>query len=358
MSADDLGQYQDLNLDREQLESCLKQFCKSIQATSELIYDTATKKVYKVLKTGVEPARIVFHLKNVGTTTIQISEGKNKELNAEIAEYIKANLCQDGVTSLNMSISGINDDVIKIILDEVESIREKNNITVDHRNISGGILYQLKSVTFNDQLNISYYSKTNKLVIQGRPLSCYKVVAYALSLVMDVDTLAKILYKKDECDKIIVRPEVSEDLLKMKLPRSYNHLPQLIKNLLISSYCVKAASPTLPEYSMLTYCELRALEGIIKSNFLRYGIVEIPSNVGKLFDCTYSKVTIKNNVLLQNNQLEQVKASLEEAYAYYRQRRHSLFHMEGFVDSTSKVNSLQEALQICDKVYNLIENFY
>lgn len=122
----DRNQFKDLNLDREQLESCLRQFCQSRQATPELVdNESSSKIIYKIIKAGIEPARIVFHLKTNGTTTIQVTEGKNKELNIEVAEYIRLHLCQNEISSLNMSISGINDSIIDLILDEIESIREK-----------------------------------------------------------------------------------------------------------------------------------------------------------------------------------------------------------------------------------------
>lgn len=109
---------------------------------------------------------------------------------------------------------------------------------------------------------------------------------------------------------------------------------------------------------MLTYCELRALEGVIKAKFLENGIVDIPNNIGELFNCTATPITLNTDILIKHAKLNDICSSLEEAYAYYRQRRHSLFHMEGFTEATAKVNSLQEALNIGDKVYALIENLY
>ncbi len=352
------NQFKDLNLDRAQLQICLNEFCQDRQYKLELIDDNPSKIIFKLIRAGVEPGRIVFHLRTNGTTTIQVSEGKNKELNTEVAKYVKSKLCQNEISSLNMAILGIDDDIIKIILEEVDAIKEKNNIEIKSEKINGGILYKLESLSFNDKLNISFYPSTNKLLIQGRPLSCYKVVVYALSLVIDTDTLARLLYKKDELDKVIVRAEISENFLMAKLPKSYDKLPKLIKNILISSYCVKAASPDLPEYSMLTYCELRALEGVIKKKFTECEIAEIPNNVGELFDFSYGKVTLNADLLQNYSKLNTMQRSFEQAYAYYRARRHSLFHMEGFIEATAQVTSLQEALNIGDKVYTLIENFY
>ncbi len=354
----DSNQFKNLNLDREQLENCLKQFCQSKQAELKLEESTSSKIVYKIIKAGLEPARLVFHLKSNGTTTIQVSEGKNQQLNIEAAKYIRLHLCQNEVTDLNMSISDIDDLMINLILDEIKAIKEKNNIIVNSKEINGGILYQLTSLTFNDKLNFSFYPATKKLLIQGRPLSCYKVVAYALSAVIDTNTLAKILYKKDNVDQVIVKTEVSESFLRSELCKSYEELPELIKNLLISSHCVKAAAPDLPEYSMLTYCELRALEGVIKAKFFENGLVEIPNNIGELFNCTTTPITLNTNILIQYPQLNTIRSSLEEAYIYYRKRRHSLFHMEGFTPATAKVDSLKEAENIGKKVYTLIESLY
>ncbi|QGM81031.1 type II toxin-antitoxin system RnlA family toxin [Otariodibacter oris] len=355
-----MDEFTDLNLDREKLKNCLEQFCKKNEFHLEFVEDKPNKKTFKIIKSGLEPARLVFHLKKSGATTIQINEGKNKKLNCEIAEYIKLNLCQEEIKSLNILIKGISNTTMEKIFSEIESIQGINKINITPKKINGGTLYELKSETFDDQLNLSYYDKNHNLLIQGRPLSCYKVVAYSLSMDINTDTLARILYKKDDCEKNIARPETSESLLKMKLPKSYDNLPKEIKNLLISSCCIRAASPNLPEYSMLTYCELKALEGIIKSKLVECQIVEIPNNVGELFEIPHDPkaITLKNEILQQYKELNQIKTPIEAAYKYYRARRHSLFHMQGFIHTSSKVDSLQAAINICDKVYSLIEGFY
>ena len=113
------NQFKDLNLDRAQLQICLNEFCQDRQYKLELIDDNPSKIIFKLIRAGVEPGRIVFHSRTNGTTTIQVSEGKNKELNTEVAKYVKSKLCQNEISSLNMAILGIDDDIIKIILEEV-----------------------------------------------------------------------------------------------------------------------------------------------------------------------------------------------------------------------------------------------
>lgn len=43
---------------------------------------------------------------------------------------------------------------------------------------------------------------------------------------------------------------------------------KLIGKILVSGQCIKASSPELTDYSLLTYSELRALEGIIKNELV------------------------------------------------------------------------------------------
>ena len=198
-------------------------------------------------------------------------------------------------------------------------------------------------------------------MIQGKPLSCYKVVAYALSLILDIDTLGKILYKKDDADAIIVRPEMAEDSLRGKLPNSFEQLPDILKKLLISSYCVRCASPELLDYSMLTYAELRSLEGIIKENLSQNGLSPLPEFIGTLFKKDGSiagqvKFILKQDAASQFSGSNQ--SAIEDAYSYYYKKRHALFHMDEIAEASSRIQSLQEANNICNKIYQLIENIY
>lgn len=128
--------------------------------------------------------------------------------------------------------------------------------------------------------------------------------------------------------------------------------------MLVSSQCIKSAAPNLPEYSMLTYVELRALEGIIKEHLSSKGLSPLPQFVGELFDKTGSR-PVRFELKAANAQsFNGNKAAIEAAYSYYYERRHALFHMEEFVEASTKIESLTEAINICNKVYKLIEDLY
>lgn len=354
--------FEKLILDRKLLQPTITEFCNNKSYRLEIPHDTDVKKLRCIITcVGQESAIIDCHLRNDGTTTIQYKIGKNQQLGLEIAEFIKNKLCTEEISSLNLAISGICQEDFGVVLEEITNNSENEEIVIDTSNISGGTLYKLHSKLYSDNLNLSFYPNVKKLLIQGKPLSCYKVVAYALALILDTDTLGRILYKKDDADAIIVRTEMAEDSLKEKLPNSFNQLPDILKKLLISSYCIKCASPKLLDYSMLTYAELRSLEGIIKENLSQNGLSPLPEFIGTLFEKDGS-ITGQVKFILKQDTASQFSGSnqsaIENAYSYYKAKRHALFHMDEIVEASSRIKSLQEANNICNKIYQLIEDIY
>ncbi|UOO77577.1 type II toxin-antitoxin system RnlA family toxin [Neisseria sp. Dent CA1/247] len=352
------NEFTKLNLDQSGIENCLSEFCSQHNMSYKELPNSGNQSRFEISKPGQELATIIFFFRNDGTTTIQHNQGKNPELSLQVAQYVKSKLCNEAVKSLNLAIAGINQECFSAIYEEISKLSESNDICIQSSAINGGILYQLHSQQYQDRLNLSYYAESCKLLIQGKPLSCYKVVAYALSYALDTDTLGKILYKKDDADAIIARPEVAKEYLRNVLPKSFAKLPTAISDLLVSSYCVRFASPQLPEYSLLTYAELRALEGIIKEQLSRQGFSPLPRFIGELFDEMHNP----NKCILKSSEIERFNGSnlpaIEAAYTYYKKRRHSIFHMDEMVEASAKIESLQEAINICNKVYELIENIF
>ena len=350
--------FKNLNLRLSDLDSCISEYCKEQDIRYELKNQSSSKKYYEISRSGQEPARLTVHLNNKGTTTLQYSQGKNPELSLQIAEHIRNKLCELEISSLNIGIGGIAITLIVIIKERIEEVRASNDISIEETDINGVIRLILDSQTYKDKLTLTYHKKTQKLQIQGRPLSCYNEVAYALTTELDPETLSKILYKKDEDDQNIIRPEMAEELVKLKLPNAFDQLPKLIQDLLISSNCIKSASPRLSEYSLLTYAELRSLEGVIKRHFLENGIVQQPRNVGEMFDLDKSKKAIGLSESYESSYSGNKLNEVLKAYSYYYQRRHSLFHIEHFTEATSTISTLEGAINICNKVYELIEDIY
>ncbi|WP_373753769.1 type II toxin-antitoxin system RnlA family toxin [Neisseria weixii] len=349
--------FKNLNLDRANIEQCLNSFC--IENGIQFKNQEKNGGLHIALtKMGQESALIILHLRKDGTTTIQFNQGRNQELGQRCAEYMKAQLCPEEAATLDLVIKGVSQEDFNTVYEEIKNNDIDNKLTYNETPISGGNQYKLFSETYKDSLALSYFPNTNNLRIQGKPLSCYKIVAYALTYILDTDTLGKILYKKDDADSIIARPEMAEAHLKKVLPKSFSYLPQIIRDMLISSQCIKSAAPNLPEYSMLTYVELRALEGIIKEHLSSKGLSPLPQFIGELFDKTGHRPVRFELKAEDTENFNGNKIAVEAAYSYYYERRHALFHMDEFVEASTKIESLTEAINICNKVYKLIEDLY
>ncbi|WP_417526384.1 type II toxin-antitoxin system RnlA family toxin [Marinomonas shanghaiensis] len=355
-----MSDYKNLNLDRDAIDAHVAKFLEC----NNLVQDgdpTAVGKAnrYKFGSAGSKFAMVDLYLNQDGTTTITYKIGSNQELGEHFAAYLKATINPAEFESVNLSIDGIRaedfDSVIAIINDsgefEIEITRDESvckQIT-------------LKSIAHQDQLKLTSHRTTRKMQIQGKPLSCYRRVIFMLTDLLDLKALAQVLYKKDDNSAEIVRTEMAEDHLKRFFVNSYEKLPAQVKKLLISSCCVKLASPQLPDYCLLLYPDLRALEGVLKLLLGSYGmsVADAKHGFGDFFsvDTKSGQCTIKSAFRAQigNTAME---SAFNAGYSFYRKHRHTLFHMEEFDGGSRLISNLEMAISLSNDAYNAIDNLY
>lgn len=353
-----MSDYRDLNLNRETLDANIQSFLESngYQLDGQ-IQNLNNKKRVVFGPAGVEFAMVDLHLNNTGTTTIQWKLGKNQPLGEELAVYLKGTIDPAEFEHVNYSLQGITTDAFEPILDcVVESDDIEIEVTRDDDQCKQ---VTLKSIEHQDKLKLTHHRGTRVLQIQGKPLSCYRRVIFLLTDLLDLKGLEKVLYRKDDSSAEIVRKEMAEDYLKTALTRSYDLLPDSVKKLLISSCCVKLASPQLPDYCLLLYPDLRALEGVLKELMSGYNMSVEDSDYGfgDFFDVHNGMCTLKAEYSAQV-----AHAKMEEAfnkgYSFYRKNRHTLFHMEEFADGSRMIDTLDKAIGLSKNAYEAIDSLY
>ena len=230
-------------------------------------------------------------------------------------------------------------------------------ITIDQENDIRKV-FKITSIQHQDTITVTHF-KTTLLLIQGKPLFSYRRLIYLLSELLDLAGLQSVLSRTEENTAQIVRAELAQDYLKNQMADAFEYLSTTIKALLVSGCCVKLASPQLPEYSMLLFPDLRALEGVLRSKLCDYGMY--PGNVkfgfGAFFSVTGETVFLKHEFKDSIASVDRVQA-LEEIYAFYRKHRHTLFHMEDFTDASRKIDTLDKAIELSKDCYKLINNIY
>ena len=355
-----MSDYKNLNLDRDAIDAHVAKFLESNNLAQDGEPTIVGKaKRYKFGSAGSKFAMVDLYLNQDGTTTINHKIGTNQELGEQFSAYLKATINPAEFESVNLSIDGIRGDdfdaVIACINDSGEFEIEFNRDEPVCKQIT------LKSIAHQDQLKLTCHRTTRNMQIQGKPLSCYRRVIFMLTDLLDLKALAQVLYKKDDNSAEIVRTEMAEDHLKRFFTNSYNILPQQIKKLLISSCCVKLASPQLADYCLLLYPDLRALEGAMKQLLNEFGmsVSDAEHGFGDFFDVDQNsgKCTIKSKFRAQIGHTGMENA-FNIGYSFYRKHRHTLFHMEEFDGGSRLISNLEIAISLSNDAYAAIDNLY
>lgn len=101
---------------------------------------------------------------------------------------------------------------------------------------------------------------------------------------------------------------------------------------------------------------MRGLEGVLKQIYLDNGIVIGKDGFGDYLqiDSRGISVTLKNST---TNKIScgKTQKAICDIYSFYNYHRHSLFHMDGIIE-TSKILNRTEAESIINMALNLIES--
>jgi hypothetical protein len=356
--------YQNLTLQQDCIDTYLSEFFS--QYTNYLTRDdnvTAAKRTIKFGHVGVDDATVILFFKAKGTTTIQYKTGKNHGLGEVLASFLVDKIDPSDSSTINLSIKGFNAENVQIVLDDLTEMKDTDenlhfNITV-HQPNTYSTKYEIVSNKYKDRLNVTHHRTTDVLQVQGRPLFCYKSLSYSLSIMLDQASLLSVISKTSAEDQLLVREEVACSLVKEIYPVSFERMESVYQNLLVSSYCVKLASPRLPEYSMLLFADLRVLEGVIKETLMHYGKYTNSDNldIGHFFSCTPTSNSIKN-IHLSDFDCSSTISALEDCYLLYRQQRHSLFHMEDLAFTSRVISTLGEVMSLSKDIASKLESLY
>lgn len=306
---------------------------------------------------GIEDCTLDIFFNKCGTCSLQYKLGKNQPLGKAAADALYETIHPDEFTSVNLVLKGIHEDDIEPVLIELAQYAEHVEQTITEDNPTRKVI-KLQSRTFQDSLTVTHHKTTHKLQVQGKPLSCYRELIYLLTELLELNCLDRVLIRKDEGSAEIVRTEMALAFLQEKLGDAEKNIPETVKKLLLSSMCVKLATPNLPDYSMLIYPELRSLEGALK-DCLGNNSIDIDGQlVGDFF--TYLS---PGNYALDSDLHDQitdagVRSMLGEAYSWYNKHRHGLFHMEDITEGSRLIGNFDQLISLSDRTYQFIKELY
>ena len=350
--------YTDLNLDRSAINGLARSFIDDNNfklASLERLPGNGHGIRIIFIQAGQSPATVDLFYNKGGTTTIKWKMGKNQPLGELLADHLYDSINPEEFEQVNMVIEGMLRENIESVL-EITAEQPQVAINIHNENVNT-IVWKIVSQEFQDELTVSYHINSFKLQIQGRPLSCYRMFIFNLTSLLDLNGLEKVLIRKDESRAEIVQQDVAREWLKGTFGESYTLLHVAVEKLLVSGLCVKLASPKLPDYCMLLYPELRAIEGVLKEQLYKLGI-DAERDFGGIFIKNNAKGSYEFDSSHSGKCEPKVENIISDAYGFYNKERHGLFHMETAVNASRLIGTLAILMSKSKLAWEHIEKLY
>jgi len=368
-----MSNFKSLPLDQESIDLHVNQFVENdeYRVENNSVSTSGSGNIthrYLIGKALVAPATVDFICNKDGTTTIHFKLGKNQDLGLKLAEFVKKTINPNEFESVEMTLQHVSTQDIEPLLKALEGDSYEDETKMFEFSIekdeSKLLQIRVKSLRHSDCLVLKHYRHANSFQIQGKPLFVYKRLCYHFVDILDILGIEKVLNRQDESRAQIVSQDVAEHLLRLQIPEAFERLPDDLKKLILSGMRITLASPSLPDYSLLLYPDLRALEGVMYDCFKAYGLYSSnftdngEQRVGVMFrKLSNSTYTLKNEHCNTIGNSKMV-AALDTAYNQYSGKRNPLFHINEELVFNTFISDLGVALKIIDDLRLCINKLY
>ena len=289
---------------------------------------------------------------------VKVSGHSNNKYNDKADALAKSSVNKNKILKDNNGnagyiINNINNDKLVGLLADIKIGATGVDYVVDKRQLKNVYI-----VTFGkDKVTLSIYNDI-KLLVQGKKSNLFQMITTAIIEKLDCSDFIKIL--KDAYE-IGVKNENVDNNLYLACPNLKGIvLPLNIEKLLKQSVIdLENAGYNDVEFSKYTLSSLRALEGVLKYSFNKYGIY-IPKGGFSHFDKVAGVYVLKPEYSAIIPSQEACK--IQNCYNHYFNNRHTLCHF-GYVfhdvdTDTRLLNSKVEANSVIKATLKVINDNY
>lgn len=353
------NKYSKLLFDASYLPDWISQWCElNLDNNFSVVSKETNQRISYIITNKNDEIKIDFIKANGGAFTIFPNVGKNQETSKLIAEDIYCRV------SSNLTKSPFaNGFSMKMAYEDfsilIDLLNEYDNISLESfskQDISGKPMYELyrfKS-TLNDQVVIKYYTNTNRIQIQGKPLYLFNEI---ISLICQSEENANSVVDAhiELCNLDVNRDELNEELLEILGSEVYNFMTFAHRALFNDSVVLsKIKINGLDDYSYIIQQALRSYEGFTLKMMKEKGCVLPPrKQIGEFF----TRQSVNNPFHMKRKygiSLDSSEISLfESMYNFYNSKRHPYMHSSADDSTTSIVGTYDNALE---KLEEIIQN--
>ena len=298
-----------------------------------------------------------------GACSISSKFGKEKEISAEIVEFIVSRSgklansfpFKNGFT---MSIAKEDFGAFYELMKELDDVVVEEDGTDDQKKFFS----RLKNKRYGDTITISYYH-TEKVLIQGKPLELFRK---AIEIISQGNALEKVFCADTKIRSIRVDGDDIVTDMKESLEEAYDFLGSAHKGILASAYIMYRSNISVTnkdlivDYSVIFNPATRVLEGymlkiLVNNNVLHengetigyYFVGEDSSNPYELYPKYVSD--IDNDVIV---------SELNKLYKLYIKVRHQYCHASENDFTTAIISDRRNADSIFEEIITSINSSY
>lgn len=337
-----------LNLLRNNLEKIIESFAENIHII-DIQKITATHTVFIIsLNEVVAGLNVYFNSK--GTTKITPSRKRLHDL--DLGQQIVDHIIEHGeISSLNdvkVSIKKFNKKDFDFYIEYISDCKIKSK-DIKKNEISTRFI--LKS-DYDDTLHITFYNNLTML-IQGKPLYLFSESLQFLSELLPQNEYIGALI--ESCNIEIDIQEIKDEL-RAKCENSISLFGKHVQNILCSALVLKEVIFISTDYSYLAFPALKGLEAYL---IILLGKSKI--EVSKAEPMSRCFAGDRSNMYLRPEfkpSDQKLLNAIEKCYNYYKLQRHGLFHIDGIPEGSRIIEKRNEAIEIVDHIFELIESTY
>jgi|GEM_PF-1506183 len=343
--------FKNLNIDRNKIDETIHEWAGLDNKPEPLKKGAGAH--YCITKDGRE-VRLIMYFKNDGTTSIDPTAGKNRELSKELAEYIKDKCLITERKSFSLVFKDVSDEDFSLLL-EFLTKELGGNVTEDNRSDTRRLL-RVKG-PLKDEIVITYYNNKTVLV-QGKPLNLYIEIKLFFYEILSFEQVVKT-----EADTYKVDLDVEEirHELESYLPTAFSFLNDRLIRILTPSLSLTKLDIQMEDYSSFAFPALRGLEGYIRQLLKFKGNddgVKNANKLGSLFKEDVNDYSWLQDFAKSDIDCDATCSALEKSYNFWKSKRHPYFHVDKHIQMTPIIWNKRDAEAIIHEALTLIEETY
>lgn len=338
-------------IDLELLNTILNDYCNELGSEYQTEYnDKNSSKIIITLSKGKKSERGILNIfvKAGGKCSFQV---QGQKVFDQICQSLKDKIINESRIDISnkksFSIKKVNEADYLTFIDFLKD--EKYDI--QSCTLTGLEKFKDKITSANKEVVTLTFYHTGTMLAQGSVSRLMlNLIAYATEVFSDNDVAKSRIDFFEIADAKVF--DVKNEL-QTQFGDEYSKINEKILNsLTVSLELLNVTSATLPDYSAFAFPALRALEGALKKS-LNVGARCSNDKVGDYFRIDGATDNYIANALNTTN--GDYKRYTENGYNHYHKNRHSLFHFDNSIDTTTEIDYVKSK-EIIEDVILIIFN--